>query len=400
MAKRNIAQKRQQKALRRKKKKQAQHVHQKFSSHYADSKDYGLPKLSEILVGFAKPILGDNREKSFIEGTMGMVIMCWNIGTVQYQMAQEMRDDLINTFLARLDKDLMEDIEQELDLLISARRTFFADDPRLVVEYNLSWNMADEYHLQVKSVPIPEEERFNPHDKEHLAFGLSAKTQQSLAELQTPATEEQAPILELIEQGNKLLQDEGSSTFSDNTPEACDLWLEAWEKVKVLYKDTDSIDSIKAFAGMYLSGWCGELEMHLYNAGREDPVYFEKRVQYCREFCREFPESDDRIICNMIQAEAETLFFSGQFEQGEAVFKQLTERFPDHTWGYIGWGDMYNGDYSDLPVNLKKAEKLYQIPIDRQLEDADDARRRLNNLLVMKESRAKQDSLVLEQAES
>ena len=381
MAKRNIVQKRQQKALKHKKKKQAQHAHKKFSTRHTGS----LPKLSNILMKFATPLLGDNKDKASVEGTIGMVIMCWNIGTVEYQAAQKMRDELINTFMAKLDEDLMEELEKEFDLLIAAKRAFFPDDPRIVVGYDLSWNMMGDYQLQVQSIRIPEEERLNPYDKEHSAFGLSAKTQQNIAELRTPATEEQAPILELIKQGSKLLLDEGTLILSEKTPVACDLWLEAWEKVKDIYKDTHSINSIKAFAGMRLSDWCGELEMHLYDAGKEDPVYFNKRIQYCREFCREFPESDDQLIHNMIRGEAETLFFSGQFEQGEAVFKQLIERFPDNTRGYIGWGDMYSGNYSDLPENPEKAEKLYQIPIDRQLEDAGDAQDRLDDLLTMKE---------------
>ena len=371
MAKRNMAQKRQQKALKRKKKKQAQHTHQKSSVQYADSGDYGLSKLSQTLLDFAKPILGDSGDKEFIEGTMGMVITCWNIGTVNYQEAQKMRDELDKAFIedhGSFDSDETKEFEQELDLLITARRTFYADDPRMVVEYDLLWNMVGEYNLRVKSILVPEDGRFDPNDKEHYNFRLSASTQQSIAELEVPATEAQAPIAELIEKGRQLLMKKGSA-YAENAPEACDIWLEAWEKVKALYQDTGSIDSIKPFAGVLLSDWCGELEMYLCDAGRKDPVYLEKRIHYCREFCREFPASDDLIIHNMIRGEAETQFFSGQYEQGEAVFRQLTEKFPGNAWGYIGWGDMYSGDYIDLPENLAKAESLYQIPIDRQLDD-------------------------------
>lgn len=400
MAKRNMAQKRQQKALKRKKKKQAQHIHEKFSVRYADSADYGLPKLSETLLDFAQPILGDSSDKGFIEGAMGMVIMCWNIGTVNFHEAQKMRDELDKTFIENLgssDFDATREFGQELDLLITARRMFYADDPRLVIKYDLSWNMIGDYNLQVQSILMPEEGRFDPDDKEHLSFGLSAGTQQSITELQVPATEEQDPVAELIKQGNQLLMEEGVDyAYATNAAEACNIWLEAWEKVKALYQDTDSIGSIKPFAGIRLSNWCGYLEMYLCDAGREDPAYFEKRIQYCREFCREFPASDDQIIHNMIRGEAETLFFSGQYEQGETVFRQLIERFPDNAWGYIGWGDMYSGDYIDLPENLAKAESLYQIPIDRQLNDDDVARDRLDDLLALQEEEVNVDGRILE----
>lgn len=398
MVKRNMAQKRQQKALKRKKKKQALHTLQKSPARYADSGDYGLPKLSESLVDFAKPILGDSIDKEFIEGTMSMVIMCWNIGTVEYQQAQDMRDELDKAFInnfSKFEADIARGFEQELDLLITVRRTLYADDPRMVVEYELLWNMIGEYNLQVLSILVPKENRFDPNNKEYLGFGLSARSRQSFAELLTPATKEQVPIVELIAQGYQLLRSKRIA-YAESVLKACDVWLEAWEKVKALYQNAESIDSIKPFAGTRLSDWCDELEMYLCDAGRNDPVYFEKRIQYCREFCREFPASGSQITHNMIRAEAETLFFSGQYEQGEAVFRQLTERFPDNAWGYIGWGDMYNGDYTKLPENLAKAKSLYQIPIDRQLDDGDVARDRLDDLFTLQEERANESDCILE----
>ena len=396
MAKRSIAQKRQQKALKRKKKRQAQHASQKSSAHYMDEERGGLPKLSETLLAFANPILGGSNDRDFIESTIGMIIMSWNIGTVEYQKAEEMREELSKMLADNLhENDSQVELEQELDLLIATRRTLFEHDPRLVFEFNLSWNMDGNYDLQVMSINLPQEARFDPYDKQHVTSGLSAQTQQSISELETPATEEQAPIVELVEKGYKLLK-EDSVASGTHFPEVCDHWLEAWEKVKALYQDTDSINSVKAFAGMRLSYWCSDLEMYLYDAGSEDPVYFKKRIQYCREFCHEFPASDAYTMHNMIRGEAESLFFSGQFEQGEAAFEQLVEKFSDNAWSYIGWADMYNGDNIDLPENLDKAERLYRIPVDRQLEDADVARERLDDLLTMRVEMQKKGARIIE----
>ena len=292
MAKRSIAQKRQQKAIKRKKKKQAQHVKERLAiSHATEAAEF--PKLSETILEFAKPILGNSRDKHFIENTIGMVIMCWNIGAVNYQMAQEMRVELDRKFSEY--EDLPEELELELDLLIAGRRSFFANDPRMVVEYDISWNMLGEPHLQVLSTILPEDARFNPNDREHFTFGFSTRSQERISDLETPATEEQAPIAELISKGYKLLH-EDSGAFDTSFPEICDYWLEAWEKVKALYQDSDSISDIKAFAGVYLSNWCSNLEMYLYDAGRKDPSYFDKRIQYCREFCQAFPASEPQIM--------------------------------------------------------------------------------------------------------
>ncbi|AMO58249.1 tetratricopeptide repeat protein [Endozoicomonas montiporae] len=397
MSKRNMALKRQQKALKRKKKKQAQHAHEKSASRTVNSADHNLPNLSKTLLDFAAPVLGDSDDQEYIEGIMAVIHMCWNIGTVNYQLAEEMRAELDKIFVQEfqsLSAEELEELERQIDLLIVGRRTFFSSDPRLVVEYDLQWNMFGEYNLQVKSAFIPDEERFDPNDKEHFNYGLSARTQQTIAELDTPATEEQAPSVELIQKGRE--RQFAGEFIDDNILETCDFWLEAWENIKTLYQDVNSIDSIKPFAGILLSQWCEQLEMTLHNAWREDVTYLEKRIQYCREFCEAFPESDEGIIHNMLRAEAESLFFSGQHEQGEAKFKQLVEKFPDDAWSYIGWGDIYNGTYTDLPENLEKAEELYKIPVERGLKYASDAEDRLDDLLTLLEDRKSEHGRVFE----
>lgn len=382
MTKRSIVQKRQQKSLiRKKKKKQALHAEHRQAKAY-DSDKSGLPKLSKSLLEFAEPLFGDSKDNDYIESTIGMVVMCWNIGTVEYHKAQEMRAEVTRMFGDDLHVDLPEGMEQQFDLLIAARRSFFSDDPRLVVEFNVSWDMVGEYNLQVKSITLPKNARFNPDDQEHIACGFSSKTRADIADLKTPATEEQAPIIELIERGYKLLH-EHQSAFNSNITVICDIWLEAWDKVKVLYQDTNAISDIKAFAGVALPNWCGDLEMRLYDAGIIDPSYFDQRSLYCREFCREFPESGAGFMHNMIRGEAESLLYSGYIEQGEVVFKTLVESFPDDAWSYIGWADMYNGESIDLPVDIEKAKKLYRTPIDRQLKDANVAQERLDDLLEM-----------------
>ncbi len=128
------------------------------------------------------------------------------------------------------------------------------------------------------------------------------------------------------------------------TAEACRIWLKVWDKVKERigadFKSVGKADEV--FLGMQsLFNWCQDLETELGNAGRDDVSFYEKRIQYCREFYTLFPETEDSVIHNMKRAEAESYFALDMQEKGEELFKNLIEEFPDNVWGYIGWGDMY-----------------------------------------------------------
>ncbi|MEW5898692.1 MAG: hypothetical protein AB1652_05905 [Bacillota bacterium] len=121
--------------------------------------------------------------------------------------------------------------------------------------------------------------------------------------------------------------------------------------------------------------------MELYNAGRKDPAFYEKRIEYYREFCSLFPETDKLIIENMKRAEAESYFALGLVEKGQKAFRALVEEFPDSAWAYIGWGDMYwLFRESKAPRDYEKAEKKYRLALERDVADRDDVLERLQDL--------------------
>ena len=88
----------------------------------------------------------------------------------------------------------------------------------------------------------------------------------------------------------------------------------------------------------------------------KDPVYFEKRIHYCREFCKYFPEEEELIIHNMHRAIAESYAKLDQFEEAEREFEKLVQDFPGNPWGYIGWGDLFFDELKDFD----KARELYE----------------------------------------
>jgi len=134
--------------------------------------------------------------------------------------------------------------------------------------------------------------------------------------------------------------------------------------------------------------WCQDLEMELGNAGVKDPAFHEKRIAYCREFCTLFPESDESIIENMKRAVAASLFALGRIEEGERVFQDLVREFPRSAWAYIGWADMYwLCEESKAPRDYDRAEKLYRLALERDVEDKEEV---LGRLRMLEEERRRE----------
>jgi hypothetical protein len=101
-------------------------------------------------------------------------------------------------------------------------------------------------------------------------------------------------------------------------------------------------DADRVFSGLqFLSNWCQDLEIELYDAGHGDPSFFENSIHYCREFCDLFSDTEELLIHSMKRGQAKSHFALGREEEGERLFQALIERFPDNAWSYIGWGDMY-----------------------------------------------------------
>src|SRR5699024_1794406 len=123
-----------------------------------------------------------------------------------------------------------------------------------------------------------------------------------------------------------------------NPTAACDVWLEMWEALK--YRMTPSCKDLSFFDKHYantffIGNYCQDLEMKLQNAGNVNPIYFEKRIQYCREFCTSFPNEEELYIHNMRRAIADSHSFMKKYEQAEKEFEQIVKDYPHNPWGYI-----------------------------------------------------------------
>ena len=185
---------------------------------------------------------------------------------------------------------------------------------------------------------------------------------------------------DLMQEGYDLVQAEGK----DKTVEGCKLWLQVWEHLKHRFtNDMKSVeDAEKVFSGLQsLYNWCQDFEQELHNAGIYDQSFYQKRIEYCREFYSFFPDSDELLTINMKRAAAESYFFLGKVEEGDQAFEALIEEFPDNVWGYIGWGDMYYlFSASGVDKNLTKAKKIYQMALNINSEEIEYVIERIESL--------------------
>lgn len=189
-----------------------------------------------------------------------------------------------------------------------------------------------------------------------------------------PSTEK---LEEWMEEGYDLLE-------KKKRVEACDRWLKVWENLKKrVSPDMKSIEDVeRIFEDMYyLDEWCYDLGIELANAGLDAPAYNANRMEYCQEFCRLFPESDDETIESMKRGEGESLFRMGRIEEGEKVFQDLSQQFPKSAWPYIGWGDMYcNKHNKKIALDYDKAEAIYRKALKNKVDEIEEVIKRLKDL--------------------
>jgi len=184
-----------------------------------------------------------------------------------------------------------------------------------------------------------------------------------------------------------VLMGKGYSLLDKNkTVDACDVWLELWEKLKIRFKpefknvkETETIFS----GGELVYNWCQDLEAELGNAAIDDSQYYQRRIEYCNDFCSIFPDSDDLLMHNMKRAIAESQFPLGNISKGDECFKALIEEYPKNIWGYIGWGDMYLWPRKgDTKPDFGKAEEIYKMAIGMELEGESNLLDRLKELKI------------------
>lgn len=192
-----------------------------------------------------------------------------------------------------------------------------------------------------------------------------------------------APANKLSREQISDLLDHGFEYLAENDSiSACDTWLKVWEAIKnridPTFQNLDYLDKHYQ-VNFFIRNFCQDLEAELHNAGIDAPVYFEKRISYCREFCNYFPKEDELIIHNMRRAIGESYAMLDQYGKAESEFEKLVLDFPDNPWGYIGWGDLF---FYGRKKDYHKARELYEkaLAIAKDEMDIDIVKERLEDL--------------------
>ena len=165
-------------------------------------------------------------------------------------------------------------------------------------------------------------------------------------------------IIEAMISRGALLIEEGKKG------DACEIWLEVWGKLKDFcenkFQNVDDLDN--EFIGLCtIRDWCLDLEKTMEEAGFEDMSFYEKRIQFSKEWCALFPKSNESLVVHMRCVEAETYFYLGSPKKGEELFEKIVEDHPKNAWSYVGWAEIYRS----IQTNYEKVEEIYRMAADK-----------------------------------
>lgn len=152
---------------------------------------------------------------------------------------------------------------------------------------------------------------------------------------------------------------------------ASDVWLEAWEGIKIIFeeekpKNMREFDKKYNWHEPFLSNFVQDLEMELGNAGQKEEEYFKKRIPYCTEMMKFINEDDLLTIENTKRAIADSHYALGNTAECDRLYRNWLKEDPTWGWGYIGWSDCYGFGTKETEPNLKKAEEIIRLALEKE----------------------------------
>jgi len=166
--------------------------------------------------------------------------------------------------------------------------------------------------------------------------------------------------MELHTKIDNKIQEGYTYMLKNQTTKGCDLWLEAWEDIKPLFKLTGAKDvyelNKKYTWTQFISNYVQDLEMELHNAGIRDAAYHQKRITYCQELLS-FCGDDELINSNTRQAIGEAYFELGDRAACDRFFEGWLQEEPGCSRAYIGWANCYSR-FKPIAGDYDKAEQI------------------------------------------
>lgn len=117
-------------------------------------------EMSEVLLDFAEPILEGMCDDSYFDDAIAFSALCWNLALVP---SQEQRAHLNDAADAMAGSDLFKQrgMQQSVHMLLDRKKALFADDKRLIVDYEVVQEKAGP-RLLVMSTPVGDGQAVNP----------------------------------------------------------------------------------------------------------------------------------------------------------------------------------------------------------------------------------------------
>ena len=130
-----------------------------------------------------------------------------------------------------------------------------------------------------------------------------------------------------VEMIDDLMQEGYEDIEKQNYGEGLEKWEKAWDMIiSIVPSHIKSVTEADKFIPELMQNifnWCQDFEIELGNAGLEDEAFYAKRIKYCQDFRRLFPQSDKSIIRSMIRAEAESYTELGDLEAAKKLLQEI-----------------------------------------------------------------------------
>ena len=243
----------------------------------------------------------DEAESSGAEGTTDEITLddpgesfsdeMWELGDVRELTTPEIRDNLA-------------------ELGIEATESSFRDRATdLSAATALADQWEDEYGVEVTGY-------------DHDFLWMAA---QVLWERWTPDIPNEERIYDFYREGRDLFE-------NGEDAEGCQRWLTAWEFIAaVTSDDITSVERADERLPTFLSldYFLRTLSANLETVAETDPSYHERRIEFCRDVCDRFPDTDDELLVDLRHALVDSLDALGRDEKGTAELESLIEEYPD-----------------------------------------------------------------------
>jgi len=117
-------------------------------------------KMSEVLMDFAEPILEVIDDDRDFKAAITFSALCWNLSLLPSEDQRAHLNDALNA-IAGTDLFKRHGIQQYIQMLLDRKEALFADDKRLIVDYEVVEDTAGP-RLQVMSTPVEDGHAVSP----------------------------------------------------------------------------------------------------------------------------------------------------------------------------------------------------------------------------------------------